>query len=51
MGGGSGRTVCGEEFKGRAVFIKADVNRNYEAASACNIRGLRRPLKAFRGSI
>ncbi|CAK0810665.1 unnamed protein product [Prorocentrum cordatum] len=29
-----------KEYKGRAVFLKVDVNRNYEAASACSIRGM-----------
>jgi len=28
------------EFKGRAVFLKVDVNRNYEASSACGVRGM-----------
>lgn len=29
-----------KEYAGRAVFLKVDVNRNYGAASACNIRGM-----------
>lgn len=28
------------EFKAQAVFLKVDVNRNYEAASACHVRGM-----------
>lgn len=28
------------EFKTKAVFLKVDVNRNYEAASACHVRGM-----------
>jgi len=28
------------EFKAKAVFLKVDVNRNYEAASACHVRGM-----------
>jgi len=33
-------TRAAKQFKGQAVFLKVDVNRNYEAASACNIRGM-----------
>ena len=28
------------EFKGRAVFAKVDVNRNYESSSACGVRAM-----------
>lgn len=28
------------EYKGRVVFLKVDVNRNYEASSACGVRGM-----------
>ena len=29
-----------KEFKGRAVFLKVDVNRNHETSSACGIRAM-----------
>lgn len=29
-----------KEFKGDAVFLKVDVNRNYEASAACHVRGM-----------
>ena len=29
-----------KEFKGRAVFLKVDVNRNYETSSAAGVRAM-----------